>query len=155
MTGLPPFIEYLVANHRLGNPRFELLYVYEAANPLTYTDPDGRVAPLVCAVPPALAALGKALAATAGILAGVAAGEAASDWLNDRKKDCNDCDDEPPNRCDELLKNDQATCGFWGARRNARNYQACMGSAMARYADCLRGIFPPRIPLSPSPFGRN
>lgn len=153
MTGLPPFIEYMVANRRLGNPRFESLYGYAVANPLTYTDPGGRVAPLVCAVPP-LVALGKAVAATLVVLSAAAAGEAASDWLGDRR-DCDDCKDEPPDRCDELLKNDQRTCGFWGARRNARNYQACMGSAMARYAECLRGIFPPRIPLSPSPFGQN
>ncbi|HSL83931.1 MAG TPA: hypothetical protein VLF66_14245, partial [Thermoanaerobaculia bacterium] len=61
LTGLPLFTEYQQANLRLGNPKLEAVYGYAAANPLGLTDPDGRVAPLICPlIPPALAALGKA-----------------------------------------------------------------------------------------------
>jgi hypothetical protein len=48
---------------------------------------------------------------------------------------------------------DQITLGLGGTRDY--NYHACMSSAMFRYADCRRGIFPPRYPLSPTPFGRD
>jgi len=155
LTNLDPFTEYMVANRRVGYPKFESGYGYGVGNPLTYVDPDGQVLPALCLVPPAVVALGKAAAATLAILATAAAGEAAYDWLSDQGKTCDDCDDEPPGICEELLRNDQDTCGFWAERGDMRNYQACMGAAMDRYSECLRGIFPPRIPLQPSPFGQN
>jgi hypothetical protein len=71
---------------------------------------------------------------------------------------CDPCtlDPDSPDKCDDLYANDTRICGFWAARRNMRNYHACMDSAMKRFSDCrVKGIFPPRIPLAPLPFGQN
>ena len=48
LTGLPLHTEYELANLRIGNPKLEAVYGYAAVNPLGLTDPDGRVAPLIC-----------------------------------------------------------------------------------------------------------
>ncbi len=149
-TGLPLFTEYQLANLRIGNPKLESLYGYGAANPLGLTDPDGRVAPLVCALPPALAALGKAVAATAVVVSAAAAGVIANDWINENR-DCDDCDDEPPSHCDDLLEVDQGVCAEFARRGDMRNYRACMSQAMTRYSECLR-FGRPLSPLFPSPF---
>jgi YD repeat-containing protein len=139
----------LRATLRLGNPKFEASFDYSARNPVTFVDPDGQYAFPVCA--PALAALGEALAVGTGIVLGAVAG----DWLYDKLK-CDGCtEDNDKPHCERLLATDGVTCSVWISLKNWRNYHACMSSAMFRYADCRRGIFPPRYPLSPTPFGRD
>lgn len=67
---------------------------------------------------------------------------------------CRSNDKKNDGVCEELLGHDQESCAKWWMRlrRSSRAYTACLGAAMRRYADCLKGTFPPRIPLSPSPF---
>lgn len=150
----------LTASFHVANPRLEHPYGYAAQTPLAFTDPMGLVidpgslatAGGVCVAIdgpfPVGDIIGAGLLLSAGIWAG---GIVVADFWRNRPP-CDDCDDDPDDRCEQLLKSDQANCAAQWLRRSARGYRACMSAAMTRYSECLRGIFPPRTPLSPSLF---
>lgn len=162
------------------------VYLYASANPLINTDPLGlRVTPVkppsppivprpspppICPRPQTTPSPRVSTSSGVGSVAGAFftglfmarhfGNQTLEDVFGPRENpdNCDRCgqDQDPPDRCDDLYANDTRICGFWAARRNMRNYSACMDSAMKLYSECrVKGIFPPRIPLALLPFGQN
>ncbi|WP_434101510.1 RHS repeat-associated core domain-containing protein [Methylocaldum gracile] len=127
-------------------------YAYVGNNPLNRIDPTGQLFFAVL-VPPAVAALGDAAAATAFVGSAALAGAAlssvwddltgdvpdsAADDLTDGKKECSDNNDDD-DRCYKNYENDISTCRAIGRFRGAARAEACYASAAERLAACRAG----------------
>ncbi len=89
-TGFTQTEAYVNSLVRAGNPKFEMSYGYAVQNPLSSYDPDGRVLPLACLIPPLVAALEEAIVLTVTVVSATAAGVTVADWWNERRS-CEQC----------------------------------------------------------------